>query len=752
MPNHPHRDAILAAILQALRARVGESNSAEATIAFAAAALAQTRTSSVENVPPAAAAAGLCELWDFVRDAHPVGPNVKVRAEGSGAVLLSSMADQPFIVDTIRKALRARGAVDVAGVHVILRVVRGTAPVRLGADGEGRAESALRFRFDGVPAAELPMLEADLRDRLRLACSVVGDFESMTAAMEATADSALQVSGEDGIEAAEFLRWLLAENFVILGVTRTTANAPDHRLGADRIVSPLWPAAETGSFPGIVQVRKGNVEAPVHRNGRIDVIRIALPGSQTVVRGLFTHRALTQPCRHLPILRRALAGVLADTRQRPNSYRYRGLANIFDSLPTEWLFSATADQIRSVIELVFDAEQDQQVRVHVAQQDEGSTTFTLISIPERRYSEELRNRVQQQLATVTGANYTDSGLFAGRYDSVLLQVYQTGTRALTADDCAALQQQITALTTPRAERAGAAPGAFRDSAGDWTATTEPPARSVAVLTELTGASAAQVTEAWRSAITQTEGAQIFTDLRDASADPAGKDLAWTLYTNGIENLVVSWLNAGSDSAGSDSAGSDSAGSDSAGSDNAGSDNAGSDSAGSDSAAGAAGAHAADFNTALRALAQDSDAMAARHGHATIAQHVANGIPEALAIRIVDASNALYAGEICIIAQADNAPIADAAQRYAAVGQTTGLIAVIGAAPPGESRWDPLARHILRLRYTALLRELVLGVSGRRGTANQETLTRIATILQRVVGANPEVAALVAAEHQIRAVL
>ena len=719
MPNHPHRDAILAAILQALRARVAESESAGATTAFATAALAQTRTSSVENVPPSAAAAGLSELWDFVRDAQPVGPNVKVRAEGSGAVLLSSMADQPFIVDTIRKALRARGAVDVAGVHVILRVVRSAGPVRLGADGEGRAESALRFRFDGVPSSELPSMEDDLRDRLRLACSVVGDFESMTAAIEATADSALQASGEDGIEAAEFLRWMLAENFVILGVTRTTVSAPDLRLGADRIVSPLWPAAETGSFAGIVQVRKGNVEAPVHRNGRVDVIRIALPGSQTVVRGLFTHRALTQPCRHLPILRRALAGVLADTRQRPNSYRYRGLANIFDSLPTEWLFSATADQIRSVIELVFDAEQDQQVRVHVAQQDEGSTTFTLISIPERRYSEELRDRVQQQLASVTGANYTDSGLFAGRYDSVLLQVYQTGTRALTAEDCAALQQQITALTTPRGDRAGATPGAFRDSAGDWTATTEPAARSVTVLMDLTGASAAQVADAWRAAITRTQGSQILADLRDASAEPAGKAFAWTLYTDGIEALVASWLSAARDSAGRDSA---------------------------------AGAHAADFHTALSALAFHGGEAPARPGNATIAQHVANGIPEALAMRIVDASNALYADEICVIAQSNNASIADAAQRYAAVGQTTGLIAVIGAAPPGESRWAPLARHILRLRYTALLRVLVLGVSGRGGTVTPETLTRIATILQRVVGANPDVAALVAAEHEIRAVL
>ena len=236
---------------------------------------------------------------------------------------------------------------------------------------------------------------------------------------------------------------------------------------------------------------------------------------------------------------------------------------------------------------------------------------------------------------------------------------------------------------------------------------------------LAAAAEAQVADAWRAAITRTEGSQILADLRDASAEPAGKAFAWTLYTDGIEALVASWLSAARDSAGRDSA---------------------------------AGAHAADFHTALSALAFHGGEAPARPGNATIAQHVANGIPEALAMRIVDASNALYADEICVIAQSNNASIADAAQRYAAVGQTTGLIAVIGDAPPGESRWAPLARHILRLRYTALLRVLVLGVSGRGGIVTPETLTRIATILQRVVGANPGVAALVAAEHQIRAVL
>ncbi len=463
MPNHPHRDSIITKIQSALPP--GTPGDSVGRLAFTRAALSQSRTASFEALAPDVVGAALGEAWDFVRAARADGPNVSVRQEGSSGVLLSVMGDQPFIVDTIRKALRAHGATNVAGFHVVLRIVRTGENVRLGSDGEGRPESVLRFTFAGVDPAWLSAVEDDLRDRLRLAARIVADFESMTAAILATADAAFDLNGAEGMEAAEFLRWILADNFVILGITRSSTEGTT-TLGADCVTdSPLWPAAEPTGFAGIVQVRKGAVEAPVHRNGRIDVVRVSLPSGQTVIRGLFTHRALTQPCRHLPILRRTLDTSLADSRQRPNSYRYRGLANIFDSLPTEWLFSATHDQITSVIELVFEAEQDQQARVHVAQQDGGDTTFTLVSIPERRYSEEVRSRVLALLGSLTGATYTDSGLFAGRFDSVLLQIYQTGTRALTAEDTARLQADVAELTTPWSERVGGTIGsAFGDNA------------------------------------------------------------------------------------------------------------------------------------------------------------------------------------------------------------------------------------------------------------------------------------------------
>ena len=462
MPNALDRESTLSRVLVAAAQLVSGLPTGDAVpfLGFARAAVTQVNAGLFATMLPSEAAAALLDAWRFVQSASADGVNVRVTPTDDGLVVVSNMADQPFIVDTLRKGLRLAGATSMGGFNTVVRIDRedGT---RVVAEGEGRAESIIRFVAMGIPAERATEVEGDLRARLEIAGAAVADFEAIIARVEGTVDAAIDVSGEDGIETADFLRWLLSDNFVFIGLSWFGSDGTIVGLGADRRSVPgqwagLWPTVAAKEFDGIVRIRKGEAESPVHRNGRVDVLRIRLPSGQLVVRGMFTHRALTQACRHLPILRRRLATVLAETRQRPNSYRYRGLANIFDAMPTEWLFSASLDQIREVIEICFDAEQEQRARVHVTQQDGGATTFTLVSLPERRYSDVARARVVNFLRELTGAVYTHSDLFAGRFDSVLLQVYQTGTRLLSAEDLARLDQLVTELGATFIERATAA--------------------------------------------------------------------------------------------------------------------------------------------------------------------------------------------------------------------------------------------------------------------------------------------------------
>ncbi|MBM4389967.1 MAG: NAD-glutamate dehydrogenase, partial [Deltaproteobacteria bacterium] len=324
MPNHPQREATLARVNAAAHELAASFTPAEAEgyNAFVRAAVSQMRTLVLLEHSPSELASDCLGLWRF---ASAGNKRVSVEAGGDGLVVRSVMADQPFIVDTLRLGLREAGATRIGGYNLIVR------------DGEGASQSVIRFEVEGVEATAAGTVEADLLSRLAIAEAMVGDYEAMTARVEKTAHAALGQGGDEGPEAAELLRWLLSDNYVFMGLT-----AGDERLGADRLAGgALWPAAPDMPSHGVVSLRKTPTESPVHRAGRVDLIRVNLDSGPVLLRGMFTHRALTQPCRHLPILRRRLETVLADTRQSPHTWRYRGLANIFDAMPTEWLFSAT---------------------------------------------------------------------------------------------------------------------------------------------------------------------------------------------------------------------------------------------------------------------------------------------------------------------------------------------------------------------------------------------------------------------------
>ena len=153
-----------------------------------------------------------------------------------------------------------------------------------------------------------------------------------------------------------------------------------------------------------------------------------------------------------------------------------------------------------------------------------------------------------------------------------------------------------------------------------------------MMMDLTGASAAQVAGAWLQAMRLTGGEALKAELIAAKARPEGAYQAWTRFTDGLEALVASWLTPGS--------------------------------------AGPGAEDPAAFAEALAALAKSRTTVEAQDAAKRVAHQVASGIPESIATRIVDGSNAAQASEVCAVARARKESIADAAKRFQAVGQAS----------------------------------------------------------------------------------
>ena len=284
----------------------------------------------------------------------------------------------------------------------------------------------------------------------------------MTTLLRETAHDLLAASesaDDTQAEIASFLRWLLADNFVFMGLIHGNTRLGQTEKSVSKLVDvsdlDAWTISDT-----TVSIRKASTDSLVHRAGRLDDICIRLnDGSELKIQGLFTYRAVTQPSRHVPLLRLSLTQILAAQDCKPSSYRYKGIANVFDSLPTEYLFTTDADEIVHMIDRVLEAEQERKARVHIMQSQDDGTAFVLAAMPRGRWSDEVRQDIEQCLVESTGASYCDHGVFVGRYDTMLIHFYLTGCQALSETESADLTEEpagprcgLGSASSPRAHR------------------------------------------------------------------------------------------------------------------------------------------------------------------------------------------------------------------------------------------------------------------------------------------------------------
>lgn len=454
------RSAIVAHVLDEAARRPEAAIHGEMFTAFVRVVLDRVRGPFLAQHPPKDILRYLDVAWTVIQRRTPGVVFADVRRAGTrGVHVLSHMDDQPFIIDTVRMQLRRADAGYWSGFHVIFEVER-DADGLLTAVGEGSLrESLVLLEADGGRLVDdLDAATARLRESLLMAQLTVRDFRPMRRAVERVVDrcEALAEHQPDQAsqwgETAALLRWLVRENFVFMG-----AEIDGEALGIQTHDGPFhgtidgpWPEPHP---PGTVRVRKARQESPIHRAGRIDEILVrfgdddAAHGTVLFLRGMFTYRGVTQPSRHVPILRGVLREELEQQQAQPGTFRYKGIANVFDSLPTEFLFTTPREAISRMIDLVLDTETQQEVGATVLVAEDDSA-FCLVSMPKGSYSEELRREVEDEVQRSLRASYVDHGLFVGRFDTLLLHFYLTGLQRRDEATIQHLVDRIRDLATP----------------------------------------------------------------------------------------------------------------------------------------------------------------------------------------------------------------------------------------------------------------------------------------------------------------
>ncbi len=401
--------------------------------------LSRVPADRLEQAEPGIVGQEAVSLFQLIERTGPDAIGVTLRRlpeQPHRAVLQTVMSDCAFIVETLREMLAAEGFSILALLHPVLSVGRdqeGSVSFIGGKDAEGVRTSATMALIEGhiEPGGE-GVIEAEVGRRLGQVHGATADFRSMLEVAGEIVQDLEELKKElDWREAEleeiqEFLGWLQDGNFVFLGYRQYDIRQGEGdqrevqlRRGSskgilrDEASSKVYEALPFEELPAelrarvlggpLLMVSKTNALSPVHRRERMDDVSIKRLGPDGVVLGerrflgLFTAKAFAQDASSTPILRRKLAEILEAEQVEAGTHDHGLIVRLFNSLPKEELFVARVDELLPVVDAVIETHASDEVLVLGHADGLARGVNLMIVMPRKRFSGEVRQRVQELL-------------------------------------------------------------------------------------------------------------------------------------------------------------------------------------------------------------------------------------------------------------------------------------------------------------------------------------------------------------------
>ncbi len=391
------------------------------------------------------------------------------------AVLETCVADQPFIVDTIKLVLRRLGVRILGTLNMILPVVRDDDGVLLdvGADVEGGRNESFTCHLLSLPSAQSRCKEIRLQvtAHLERAQRVVRDFRPMrklardVSATLTYAIEAMPQQAHELTEVASFCDWLLDDHFVFMGAYGfDVQHRPTGRLGLAHYGTP--DAIGCGSDPAIafaptapvITILQSRVDSPVHRDARMQEVRIRLfdeegvPDGGIVFQGLFTYAALTHSGSRVPVMRARLGRMAVTEDLVPRSHRMKLFRSFFDRLPLTYTFASPNREIRNLVNEAIDVDFGGVPRVHCFYNANRTVAHAFVMVTRDRYGDDLRWQVQELIKTALGADHSEFRLLVGKTEAAMWHYLLQSETTLRRCDVDQISEQVRAIVSPWVER------------------------------------------------------------------------------------------------------------------------------------------------------------------------------------------------------------------------------------------------------------------------------------------------------------
>ncbi len=230
---------------------------------------------------------------------------------------------------------------------------------------------------------------------------------------------------DDLAEAIQFLEWLAADNFTLLGVRDYTMSgadadlAPVEQSGLGILRGHDVPVLKRGgqvvtvtpeiraffAEPKTLIITKANVKSRVHRRTYLDYVGVKrfdadgrLTGELRIV-GLFTSTAYTRSTRTIPYLRRKVDALLRRAGFDLETHSGKALVNVLESYPRDELFQVDVDTLYQFAMIILQLEERPRVRVLARRDRFDRFVSVLVYVPRERFDTRVRQRIGDYLAT-----------------------------------------------------------------------------------------------------------------------------------------------------------------------------------------------------------------------------------------------------------------------------------------------------------------------------------------------------------------
>ena len=347
--------------------------------------------------------------------------------------------DMPFLVDSVRMVLNARGYTSHIVIHPVLGVrrdedgrIEAMLPIEETGDMGAGIEAAIHIETDrqterdvlDAVAAEMHVVLGDVR-------AAVEDWGAMRARMRLAIEEvdALPPSagGEERDEAKAFLEWIEDNHFTFLGYSASGADgaAPEAEAGLGLLRGKGGPAPD--AHAELLSISRADERSRVHRPSHPDCITVRrFDAGGTVVGehrflGLYTSEAFSRAPHDIPLLRRKAAALQRRAGYPPGSHVAKALQNIVDTFPRELLFQIPVEELYETATGILHLQERQRIRLFVHPDRSGRFVSFIVFVPRDRYNTRSRLVVQGILEEAFGA--TDTEFTVRLSESVLARLF-----------------------------------------------------------------------------------------------------------------------------------------------------------------------------------------------------------------------------------------------------------------------------------------------------------------------------------------